>query len=379
MRKRILLLFCFLIFMSMGVIFAQTIKISGEVRDSSSSPIGGASVQIKGENRGTITNSQGNFSINAENGETLIISAVGFSTKAIIVTNNTNYTITLSPAESNLSDIVVTTALGIKRQAKELGYSTAHVNSAKLNQGAVVNAATGLAAKVSGVDIRLADNGVNPQVKVTFRGSRSIEGDNEALIVVDGIPVDQTYLANLNPTDIEDVTILKGSNSAALYGMAASNGVMNITTKKGKGKFSLTYENIASFESISYFPKLQGEYSLYGGEYSDPFSGQPLFIPYENESYGPAYNSLDPELGPNAQFGHGDSIPIGVNGNQQLVYGPYKNYPNGRKDFFQTGFGDQNKLSGSFGGKWGGIYVSGEHTSKHGVVPNDTYDRSGSG
>src|SRR6202012_4040129 len=112
-------------------------------------------------------------------------------------------------------------------------------------------------AKVSGVDIRTSDNGVNPQVKVNFRGNRSIEGNNEALIVVDGVPVDGTYLANLNPTDISDITILKGSNAAALYGMEASNGVMAITTKKGKGKISLTYENTVSAERISYFPKLQ--------------------------------------------------------------------------------------------------------------------------
>src|SRR6202789_4130670 len=140
----------------------------------------------------------------------------------------------------SLSEVVVTTALGIKRQARELGDATAQIKASELNQAAVINPATGLAAKVSGVDIRLADNGVNPQVKVTFRGSRSITGDNSALIVVDGVPVDQSYLANLNPSDIQDVTILKGSNAAGLYGIAAANGVMLITTKKGKGKFSLT-------------------------------------------------------------------------------------------------------------------------------------------
>ena len=246
-----------------------------------------------------------------------------------------------------------------------------------------MNPANGLAAKVSGVDIRLTDNGINPQVKVTFRGSRSINGNNTALVVVDGVPVEQTYLPNLNPTDIEDITILKGSNAAALYGMAASNGVMNITTKKGKGKFALTYENTVTFESISYFPHLQNQYSGWGGEppgtYADPstggniqfinpFTGLVNTVPFENESYGNAYNSLDH---------HQDSIPVGVTENQQWLFAPYRAAPNGRKDFFQTGVGDQNKLSGSYGGKWGGIYFSGEYTTKQSVVPTEKYRRAG--
>ncbi|HXB91492.1 MAG TPA: TonB-dependent receptor, partial [Puia sp.] len=204
-----------------------------------------------------------------------------------------------------------------------------------------------------------------------------------ALVVVDGVPVDQTYLANLNPNDIDDLTILKGSNAAALYGMAASNGVMLITTKKGKGKFSLTYQNTLSFESISYFPAVQTEYSGYGGEgpgvfpnpstggsiyYINPFSNLANTVPFENESFGSAYGSLDFKP---------DSVPIGMTANGQWLFGPYKAVPNGRRDFFQTGVGDQNELSGSLGNKWGGLFFSGDHTTKQGVVPNDTYSRNG--
>ena len=281
-----------------------------------------------------------------------------------------------------MSEVVVT-ALGIRRQSKELGYATTAIKSSQLNQAAVVNPANGLSAKVSGVDIRLSDNGVNPQVKVTFRGSRSIEGNNTALVIVDGVPVDQTYLNNLNPTDIENITILKGSNAAALYGMYASNGVMNIGTKKGHGNFSLTYENTVNFESISYFPGLQNEYSGWGGEppgtyanpatggsiqYINPYTGLVNTVPFENESYGNAYNSLDFNM---------DSVPFGVTANEQWLFTPYRDVPNGRKDFFQTGFGDQNKLSGSMANAWGSLYFSGEHTTKKGVVPNDTYVRNG--
>ena len=290
----------------------------------------------------------------------------------------------MKPSTRALSEVVVT-ALGVRRQSKELGYATTSIRSGTLNQADVINPANGLSAKVSGVDIRLTDNGINPQVKVTFRGSRSINGNtNSALIVIDGVPVDQNYLPNLNPNDIDDVTILKGSNAAALYGMAASNGVMNITTKKGRGNFSLIYENTLSFESISYFPELQNQYSGWGGEppgtygdpstggsiqYINPFTGLANQVPFENEAYGNAYNSKD--------F-HPDSIAIGATANEKYLFTPYKAVPNGRTDFFQTRHvGDQNKLSGSMATKWGGFYFSGEHTTKQDAVPTEKYARNG--
>jgi len=360
----------------------QSRPISGKVTDQAGMPIPNASVRIKGSQAGTSADMNGNFKVSANPNATLLVTAVDFDDQQINIGDRQDITVVMNRVTRALSEVVVT-ALGIRRQAKELGYATTAIRTAQLNQAAVINPANGLSAKVSGVDIRLADNGINPQVKVTFRGSRSIEGNNTALVIVDGVPVDQTYLNNLNPTDIEDITILKGSNSAALYGMSASNGVMNITTKKGRGKFALTYENVVSFESISYFPSLQNEYSGWGGEppgtYADPstggniefinpFSGLVNTVPFENESYGNAYSSLDFRQ---------DSIPIGVTENEKWLFVPYRNVPNGRKDFFQTGVGDQNKLSGAMATKWGGFYFSGEHTSRDGVVPTETYVRNG--
>jgi TonB-linked SusC/RagA family outer membrane protein len=371
-----------LLLLAVTEVFAQIKVISGKVTDEQGQPVPFATVRIKGIKVGVAADADGNFSIKASEGQSLLISGANITTKEIPVTNSNSYSISVTRSNTSLNEVVVT-ALGIRRQAKELGYATTAIGTAQLNQAAVVNPATGLAAKVSGVDIRLADNGINPQVKVTFRGSRSIEGNNTALVIVDGVPVDQTYLANLNPSDIGNITILKGSNAAALYGMAASNGVMNITTKKGRGNFTLTYENVINFESISYFPALQNEYSGWGGEgagtyanpatggtinFINPFSGLANTVPFENESFGNAYNSLD--FNP-------DSIPIGITAGGKWLFGPYKAAPNGRKDFFQTGVGDQNKLSGSIGGKRGGLYFSGEHTSKQGVVPTETYVRNG--
>ena len=384
MRKLLLLLSIWL--GGLAAASAQTKEVTGKITDNTGASVPYATVQIKGSKVTSVADADGNFTIRAAAGDVLVITSAGTSRKEEAVQNaGKGWNIVVTRVSQNLSEVVVTTALGIRRQARDLGYATTQIKSAQLNQAAVVNPVTGLAAKVSGVDIRLADNGVNPQVKVTFRGSRSIEGENSALVIVDGVPVDQTYLPNINPTDIQDITVLKGSNAAALYGMAASNGVMVITTKKGKGKFSLNYSNTVSAESISYFPKFQSEYSGYGGEpagawpnppggpnsliyYINPFSGLPNTVPFENEDYGNAYNSLD--------FNPGQ-IPIGINANGQWIYVPYKADPNGRKDFFQTGVGDQNKLSASLGNSWGGLYISGEHTTKQGVIPKDTYSRNG--
>lgn len=363
---------------------AQTRVISGRITDNAGAPVPFATLQIRGSKVSAVADADGKFSIKANTGDVLVISSAGVDRREIKVDAvSSDLPIVVNRVSQNLSEVFVTTALGIKRQARELGYATTQIRSAQLNQAAVINPATGLAAKVSGVDIRLADNGVNPQVKVTFRGSRSIGGNNAALVIVDGVPVDQSYLANLNPNDIEDVTILKGSNAAALYGMSASNGVMIMTTKRGKGKFSLSYQNTVSFESISYFPDVQTEYSGYGGEgpgayqnpstggviyFINPFSGLANTVPFENESYGAAYNSLDFHL---------DSVPLGVNANGKWIFTPYRPVAKGRQDFFQTGVADQNQLSGSLGNSWGGLFFSGDHTSKKGTVPGDTYSRNG--
>jgi TonB-dependent SusC/RagA subfamily outer membrane receptor len=166
-----------------------------------------------------------------------------------------------------------------------------------------VNVATGLAGKVSGLSINLVNNGVKPDVRVTLRGNRSILGNNEALLVFDGIQLPITYLSLFNPDDVANVTVLKGASASALYGSAASNGVLIVTTRKGKPKPQITVSSTVNFESISYLPKFQNTFGPYGGEGNqNPFSqplcrccrnrGQPftVYVPYENQNYGPRYN-----------------------------------------------------------------------------------------
>jgi TonB-linked SusC/RagA family outer membrane protein len=367
---------------------AQTRRITGRVVDNAGNPVSGASVKIKGRASGVSADPDGNFIISASTGDVLNITSVGYSSASVTVGTGSEVSVSLTRTSQSLSEVVVTTALGLRRQAKQLGYSTATLNNQELTQARVVNVASGLSGKVSGVDIRLTDNSVNPQVKITFRGSRSITGNNTALVIVDGNPVDQSFIATLNPDDIDNVSILKGPNAAALYGKEASNGVMIITTKHGTRSPGLTvnYKNSTMAELVAYMPKLQTQYSPYGGEgpgynnpsanggcigcvsYIDPLTGQPLPVPFENQNYGPAYSSKD---FPFSQIAIGGPDSVG-----NIKYGPYAAVKNGRRNFFQTGLTEQNDLSVSKGGKVGTFFISGQNVINKGVVYRDKYTRN---
>ena len=359
---------------------AQTKPITGTVIDKEGKPIEGASVKVKGHQGGVAAESDGTFKIAVKPGDVLIVSSIGHATKQIKISNQTSVSVVLESDDATMGEVVVT-ALGIKKNPKQLGYATAVVSSKELTQASVPNFVTGLAGKVAGVDIRLADNGINPSVKITFRGSRSITGSNAALVVVDGNPVDQSYVATINPDDIDNVTILKGSNAAALYGKDAANGVMIITTKHGKsGPWAVNYKNSTMAETVSYMPGLQTEYSPNGGEgggynnpsatngclgcvtYIDPATGTALPVPFENQNFGTAYNSKD--------FPY-SQIAVGIDTNGNIKYVPFAPVKNGRRNFFATGLSEQNDLSISKGGKLGSFNISGSNVINHGVIPTE--------
>src|SRR5690606_16113266 len=173
---------------------------------------------------------------------------------------------------------VVVTALGIERRKDELGYATSVVSNQTLTNVTPVNVINGLQGKVSGLNITTIASGVFEEVNINLRGIRSLTGDNSPLLVLDGIPADIDYLSSLNPNDIENVSVLKGSSSAAIYGPDARNGVIIVTTKKGSETPTITLSHSTQFQNISFFPKLQKKFGQGGyGEY----------IPYENWSWGP--------------------------------------------------------------------------------------------
>jgi TonB-dependent SusC/RagA subfamily outer membrane receptor len=233
--------------------FGQTRTISGTVRDDKGDPIPFATISIVGTNTATQADANGNFSLNnvAENAQ-IGISATGFSNQTLAASGNVA-SIVLTRSGEQLSEVVVTTALGIRRQAKELGYATARVSNAQLTQGKAVNLQQGLTGKVSGVNITTVSSGVFEESRINLRGIRSLTGNNQPLLVVDGVPTPLTFITTLNPNDVADVNVLKGASASALYGPDGVNGVIIVTTRRGSsGKPFVTVSQTVQLARVSF-------------------------------------------------------------------------------------------------------------------------------
>jgi len=271
--KRKLTMFLALFFIGVGIITAQT-QVRGTVVDEAGEPVIGATIQIKGTTQGTVTDMNGNFSLSAPSNGTLVISYVGYGTQEVPVSSNVRVVLR---EETEILEEVVVTALGITREKKALGYAVQELEADELVQAANNNLTTALQGKVSGIEVTPSSGMPGASAKLTIRGSRSFTGDNTPLYVVDGMPVASTSdmstgnsvtgsdfatrSIDIDPNDIESVNILKGQAASALYGMRASNGVVVITTKSGKGarkgKPEITYNTSFSFDELSATPDLQ--------------------------------------------------------------------------------------------------------------------------
>ena len=322
MRKLKFLLTC-LLMVSFSLVSAQTKTASGTVTSADNGePVIGASVLIKGSSQGTITNVNGKFSLNVPANATLVISSVGMLPQE--VAPGTNLNIVLVTDTKTLDEVVVT-ALGIQRQKRDLGYSTTNINSEELTQAKSVSVATGLQGKVAGLNIASLNNGVFEDVKINLRGIRSLTGNNNPMLLLDGVPVGLGLLNSINPNDVESVNVLKGTSAAAIYGPDARNGVIVVTTKAGSktDKPEITISNSTQFNNVSFFPKFQTEFGS---------GGYGSYIPYENWSWGPAFDGTEVELGEKLTDG---SV-------QKVIYSPIKN---NRQNFFNTGVTMQNDVS----------------------------------
>jgi TonB-linked SusC/RagA family outer membrane protein len=252
-------------------------KATGVVTDDFG-PVAGASVMVKGTTNGTVTDFDGKFTLDGvPNGATLQISFLGYTTREVVF-NGEPLDISLSEDALALDEVVVT-ALGIKREKKALGYAMQEVSGGQLTETRDANVANALAGKVAGVQIRSNGTGVGGSTKILIRGNNSIAGNNQPLIVVDGVPIDNfsgetadiwgnsltdkgSGISDISPDDIESLSVLKGPAAAALYGSRAGNGVVMITTKKGgAGKgVGITFNSNLTFENPMQRPKYQNEY-----------------------------------------------------------------------------------------------------------------------
>lgn len=282
MRKTSLLLAVLLLHALLAL--SQTRKISGQIRDEKGNPVPFASIRIKGHGSGVAADANGSFTIELPANATLQVSAVGFESLETKPGSAPTFDISLR-SQDNLSEVVVT-ALGIRRTKNDLPYAAQQVTAAEITKTRTDNFATGLSGKVAGLTIR-NNNTMGGSTDIILRGYKSITGDNQALIVVDGIPVNNSNVnssrqvqgfngydygntgADINPDDIESINVLKGAASTALYGSRASNGVILITTRKGKRGLNVTVNLGGSTGTMdkSTWIKYQHEY---GAGYYDP-------------------------------------------------------------------------------------------------------------
>ena len=272
---------------------AQNRSITGVVADAGNKGIVSATVKVKGKTISTVTDSDGNFAVMAPSGKvTLTISSMGFISKSVDVTENeNNITVVLAENTQELGEVVVT-ALGIKKQKKSLGYAVQEIKGQSLVEAREPNLANALTGKVAGLQVVRSSAGPGGSSKLVLRGFNSLTGDNQPLIVVDGVPMDNftgasnndywnpsldmgNGISDLNSEDIESLSVLKGPSAAALYGSRAGNGVILITTKTGKKQKGLgvTVTSSVGFESIFTKPKMQNDYGQGSNDVFDRLSG----------------------------------------------------------------------------------------------------------
>ncbi len=317
--------------------------VGGTVLDENGEPVIGATVTVKGTNLVTVTDIDGRFELKVPNGSILSVSYLGYTTAEVPATGE-NLTISLKPDERQLAEVVVT-ALGIRRSEKALSYNVQQVNSEQLTTVKSANFMNSLAGKVAGVNINASSAGVGGATRVVMRGPKSINQSNQALYVVDGVPINNRNngetgsilsnqpgsegIADINSEDIESISVLSGPAAAALYGSAAAQGVIMITTKKGsKGRVQVTISNSSQFLSPFKMPEFQNSYANRPGE-----------VRSWGEKGGSPYGGFEPE------------------------------------DFFNTGTNIQNNVALTVGNDRNQTYLSIGTTNARGIIPDNKYNR----
>lgn len=287
------LLLMAVLFLCSALVFGQTQKtISGVVTDEQGSPVAGATVAVKGTSIATATNDDGKFSIDVGSNNVLEISSVGFDTQEVSIQGMQSINVILKAAVVKAENEVVVTALGIKRQAKSLGYAVQEVKGETLAGTKETNITNALTGQVAGLQIMRSSNGPAGSAKILLRGFNSLTNDNQPLIVIDGVPmnnfVGQTNsdywnpsldmgngLSDLNAEDVANISVLKGPSAAALYGTRAGNGVILITTKTGRAQkgLGITINSSVGFENPFMIPDMQNSFGQGSNGIFNPGSG----------------------------------------------------------------------------------------------------------
>lgn len=363
----------FLVFL-VQISFAQDKPISGTVSDESGLPLPGVNIIVKGTSTGTQSDFDGNYSISAKSGDVLLFTYLGLKSQEVSVGSSSKLDVIMMEDASVLDEVVVT-ALGIKREEKALGYSVQNIGGEELTEARESNIVNALSGKAAGVQVTSSSGSVGASSRVVLRGNSSITGNNEPLFVVDGVPIDNTNYgsagsgggvdlpngaSNINPDDIETITVLKGPNAAALYGVRAGNGVIVITTKsgKGKGKFSVSINSNTTFSNPLLLPDYQNSYGQ-GGDTS--------YFEFVDGASGGSGDGVDESWGPPLDVG----LEF-IQWDSQLKGGgplPWVSHPDNVKDFFNTGVSTANNISITSGSDTSSMRLSVGHTDQTGMIP----------
>ena len=364
--KKISLLLAFIGFIGMQVVFAQTRQISGTVTSGDDgSTIPGASVVVTGTTLGTITGNDGKFTLKIPvNSKSLSVSFIGMTSAVVAITSASDYSIIMKSSSIAINEVVVT-ALGQTTSKAKVGYSTATFNSEAINKDGVVSLMDGIAGKVAGANISNI-GGPGSSTKVVLRGYGIIGGgNNQPLYVIDGIPLSDNSLdksftssvsgytdfgngmTNINPNDVENISILKGTAAASLYGSSAKNGVIMITTKRGKsGNLKVEYNGSMNWSQVGKLPDLQDQFG-------QGWSGS--FILSENGSWGP---KLD-----------GAMRPWGALVDNSQLIKPFSYIKNNIRNFYNMGTEANNSIAISGGTDISKFYFSYSNVTSDGVIP----------
>jgi len=367
--KKNVLAFLLLLMTAAGSVFAQDRTISGVVKDENGQALPGANVVLKGSTRGTTSDAMGAFKLNVNGAGTLVFSTVGYSNKEVaLAASQSVVDVKLDVDARNLGEVVVT-ALGISKDQKVLSYATQQISTKTFSQARELNVANSLIGRVVGLDVARSSSGLGGSSRVVLRGDRSITGNNQALIVIDGVPMDNSNfspgnanggrdggdgLSSVNPDDIESMNVLRGASATALYGSRAANGALIINTKKGASRkgFGVTVNSSFQAEQAMILQKFQNEYGQ---------GSAGIYSPRSEFSWGP-------KLGQSVALWGPDPANAGKTYTTSAQ-------PDNYRDFYSTGNQISNSVAFSGGGDKTQTYFSYTNVGATGIVDNNKLKR----
>lgn len=358
--------------------FAQDKTITGSVTDQDGLPLPGVNIVVDGTTNGTQTDFDGNYAINGSEGQTLLFSYIGQTDVRQTIGASSTINVQMQENAQALEEVVVT-ALGVKKETRAIGYSVQKVGAETIAKSNATDALSALTGQAAGVKITGTSGSAGAGSRIVIRGQTSLSGSNQALMIVDGVRINNSQFASeartagvagsnrgmdINPADIESINVLKGAGAAALYGVEGGNGVIVITTKKGKaGKLKVNVRSNLTFTQANKFPTLQTNWVQgLNGEHRGPETG--TFGSWGPSSENLYWDGSDYDYDKNGRIVEGNSGGL----KKYEAYDPF--------EFFKTGVTTENSFSISGGGETTTFRMSYGKLSEKGIIPKNDFDRN---